>query len=73
MPPTTYADPHGGFEMFSVWALPNRPDSGRYVPYDNAKVMCCASFTPAPVKTVCAGATPHLLLVPDQQDAWDQF
>ena len=67
----TYADPHGGFEMFSVWALPNRPDSGRYVPYDNAKVMLRVIHA----RTSEDGlrwSDPHLLLVPDQQDAWDQ-
>ena len=67
----TYADPSGGFEMFSVWALPNRPDSGRYVAYDNAKVMLRVIHR----RTSEDGlrwSDPELLLVPDEQDAWDQ-
>ncbi|NWG12672.1 MAG: hypothetical protein HXY20_03960 [Acidobacteria bacterium] len=67
----TYASPGGGFEMFSVWPLPNRPGSGRRVEPDNSKEMVRCIHR----RTSDDGlrwSDPELVLVPDGADPWDQ-
>lgn len=67
----TYLMPGGGFEMFSVWALPNRVGSGRRMEHDNARAMLRVIHR----RTSEDGliwSDPEMVLVPDEQDAWDQ-
>jgi hypothetical protein len=67
----TYTNPAGGYEMFAVWALPNRPGSGRRVEADNARAMLRVLHR----RTSEDGlrwSDPELILVPDGNDAWDQ-
>ena len=67
----TYADLQGGFEMFSVWSVPNRPGSGRRIEPDNSKqqVRCIHRRTS---DDGLKWSDPELILVPDGEDSWDQ-
>ncbi|MBN2451105.1 MAG: hypothetical protein JXR77_11995, partial [Lentisphaeria bacterium] len=57
----------GGFEMFSVWLLPNRPESGRQTPHDNAPGVLRVIHRRFSRDGIHFG-DPELVLLPDAAD-----
>jgi hypothetical protein len=57
--------------MFSVWALPNPPGGGRRVEHDNARAMLRVLHRRTSENGL-EWSDPEIVLVPDEQDAWDQ-
>lgn len=67
----TYADPAGGYEMFSVWVLPNAENSGRYIRHDNAH-FALRVISRRTSQDGLVWSDPEFLVAPDEKDAWDQ-
>ncbi len=65
-----YDDAKNEFEMYSVWLLPNGPETHRHVPHDNA---------PSALRTIhrrvsddgLSWSAPELVMVPDADDPLD--
>lgn len=68
---TVYELPGGGFEMFSVWPLPNPPGTGRRIDHDNAPGMLRVIHRRTSEDGL-AWSDPELLIVPDERDPLDQ-
>ena len=66
-----YANPDGsGYEMLTVWLLPNDAESGRRVPHDNAPMVLRTIHR----RTSADGliwSDPELIVVPDEHDPFD--
>ncbi len=67
----TYALPGGGFEMFSVFPVPNTPATGRYIAHDNAPFMLRV-ITRRTSEDGLEFSDPEFIAVPDARDPWDQ-
>jgi hypothetical protein len=67
----TYADPSGGYEMFSVFPLPNSDAIGRSVHHDNAPFMLRV-ITRRTIEDGLVWSDPEFVAVPDASDPWDQ-
>ena len=66
-----YNDELGLFEMYSVWLLPNCPETKRHVPHDNAPRVLRAIHRRASRDGLEWGA-PELIVSPDDHDPLDQ-
>jgi hypothetical protein len=57
----------GEFEMYSVWLLPNCPETGRYFEHDNAP-LCLRTIHRRTSKNGADWSDPELLVTPDKDD-----
>ncbi|NOY81264.1 MAG: hypothetical protein GXP31_09700 [Kiritimatiellaeota bacterium] len=67
-----YYDPETDrYEMYSVWLLPNRPETGRFTPHDNAPGVLRVIHRRTSDDGL-AWSDPELVLTPDGGDPLDQ-
>ena len=60
-----------GYVMYSVWLVPNRPESGRYFAHDNAAKVCRTIHRRTSADGLAWG-DPELLISPDPCDPLEQ-
>ena len=65
-----YDDERGLFEMYSVWLVPNSPETRRHVPHDNAPGVLRTIHRRTSEDGLDWGA-PELIITPDEHDPLD--